>query len=86
MHPTAHVEASILGDGVVIGPRATVRNSILGDGVEVADHASVIACTVGARSYVTPKTFFVWLLLPEKSTDAITSSFAKIEEIDLENR
>ena len=60
IHPSAYVEASILGDGVKIGPRACVRNSILGPGVEVADHASVIACTMGDHSYITPKSFFVW--------------------------
>lgn len=60
IHPSAHVEASILGDNVTIGARATVRNSILGDGVEVGDHASVIASTVGARAFVTPKSFVVW--------------------------
>ncbi len=60
IHPTAHVEASVLGDDVVIGARASVRNSILGKGVEVADHASVIASTVGDGAYVTPKTFLVW--------------------------
>ncbi len=60
IHPTAHVEASVLGDNVVIGARASVRNSILGEGVEVGDHASVIASTVGDRTYVTPKTFLIW--------------------------
>lgn len=60
IHPTAHVEASILGEGVVVGARASVRNSILGDGVEVADHATVLSSTLGARTYVTPRTFVVW--------------------------
>lgn len=60
IHPTAHVEASILGDGVVIGARASVRNSILGDGAEVADHATVISSTLGKNTYVTPRTFVVW--------------------------
>ena len=60
IHPTAHVEASILGDGVVIGPRASVRNSILGAGVEVDDHATVLSSTLGAGAYVTPRTFVVW--------------------------
>jgi len=60
IHPTAHVEGSILGDNVVIGARASVRNSVLGDGVEIADHATVIASTLGQNAYVTPKTFFVW--------------------------
>jgi acetyltransferase-like isoleucine patch superfamily enzyme len=60
IHPTAHVEGSILGDGVVIGARASVRNSVLAPGTEVGDHATVITSVLGERSYVTPKTFFVW--------------------------
>lgn len=60
IHPTAHVEASILGDGVVIGPRASVRNSILGAGVEVGDHATVLSSSLGDRTFVTPRTFVVW--------------------------
>jgi acetyltransferase-like isoleucine patch superfamily enzyme len=60
IHPTAHVEASILGDGVVIGPRASVRNSILGAGVEIGDHATVLSSSLGDRTFVTPRTFVVW--------------------------
>jgi carbonic anhydrase/acetyltransferase-like protein (isoleucine patch superfamily) len=60
VHPTAHVEASILGDGVVVGPRASVRNSILGAGVEVGDHATVLSSSLGDRTFVTPRTFVVW--------------------------
>lgn len=39
VHPTATVEASVLGDGVEIGPHAVVRGCWLGDGVRVAEHA-----------------------------------------------
>lgn len=60
IHPTAHVEASILGDDVVIGPRASVRNSILGRGVEVGDHGTVLSSSLGDRVFVTPRTFVVW--------------------------
>lgn len=72
IHPTALVEGSILGDGVVIGARASVRNSILGDGVEVGDHATVLASSIGARTFVTPKTFFVWSTAYE---DAVISNY-----------
>lgn len=60
IHPSAHVEASILGDGVVIGPRATVTNSIVAAGVEIGDHAAVLASTVGDGAYVAPKSYVVW--------------------------
>ncbi len=60
IHPTAHVEASILGDGVTIGARASVRNSILGSGVTVSDNASVLTSVLGDGAYLTPKSFFVF--------------------------
>ncbi len=41
IHPTAIVEASVLGQGVTVGPFAVVRGSLLGDGVRVDEHASI---------------------------------------------
>jgi acetyltransferase-like isoleucine patch superfamily enzyme len=72
IHPTAYVEASILGDDVVIGAGASVRNSILGDGVVVGDHATVLSSTLGARVAVTPRTFVVWSAAYE---DAVLSNY-----------
>jgi hypothetical protein len=72
IHPTAHVEASILGDGVVVGAGASVRNSILGPGVVVSDHATVLSSTLGARVAVTPRTFVVWSAAYE---DAVLSNY-----------
>lgn len=60
IHPTAWVEASILGDDVEIGAGASVRNSIVGNGVLVGDHATVLSSTLGDRVAVTPRTFVVW--------------------------
>jgi len=60
IHPTAWVEASILGDDVEIGAGASVRNSIVGNGVVVGDHATVLSSTLGDRVAVTPRTFVVW--------------------------
>jgi acetyltransferase-like isoleucine patch superfamily enzyme len=41
IHPTAVVEASVLGAGVEVGPHAVVRGSYLADGVRVQEHATV---------------------------------------------
>jgi acetyltransferase-like isoleucine patch superfamily enzyme len=60
IHPTAYVEASILGDNVVIGAKASVRHSVLGDGVVVGDHATVLSSTLSNEVKVTPRTFVVW--------------------------
>jgi acetyltransferase-like isoleucine patch superfamily enzyme len=60
IHPTASIEASIIGDNVVVGARASVRSSVLGDNVVVGDHASVISSTLGNDVVVTPRTFVVW--------------------------
>ncbi len=60
IHPTATLEASIIGDNVVVGARASVKNAVLGDNVVVGDHASVISSTLGNGASVTPRTFMVW--------------------------
>jgi acetyltransferase-like isoleucine patch superfamily enzyme len=72
IHPTAWVEASILGDNVEIGAGASVRNSILGNGVVVGDHATVLSSTLGDRVAVTPRTFVVWSAAFE---DAVLSNY-----------
>lgn len=60
IHPTAHVEMSVLGDGVVIGPHASVRNSFVGDAAVIGERATLLTSLVGAGSFVTHKTFLVW--------------------------
>jgi acetyltransferase-like isoleucine patch superfamily enzyme len=72
IHPTAWVEASILGDNVEVGAGASVRNSIVGDGVVVGDHATVLSSTLGDRVAVTPRTFVVWSAAFE---DAVLSNY-----------
>jgi acetyltransferase-like isoleucine patch superfamily enzyme len=72
IHPTAWIEASILGDNVTIGAGASVRNSILGDGVTVGDHATVLSSTLGNNVSVTPRTFVVW---SAAYPDAILSNY-----------
>ena len=47
IHPTATVEASVLGDNVEVGPHAVVRASWLGDGVSVGEHARVNLTVAG---------------------------------------
>ena len=52
IHPTAVVEASVLGEGVTVGPHAVVRGSVLGDGAIVADKAILNASVLGAGAKV----------------------------------
>ena len=47
VHPTAVVEASVLGDGVEVGPFCVIRGSVLGDGVRIEEHAIVNASVLG---------------------------------------
>ena len=51
VHPSAVVEASVLGDGVRIGPRAVVRGSVIGDGATVAEHSEILFSAVGDRCH-----------------------------------
>ncbi len=53
IHPSAVVEASILGDGVQIGANAVVRASWLGPGARVADGGLVEMSVLGAGAVVT---------------------------------
>ncbi len=72
IHPSAYVEASIIGDDVVIGAGASVRNCIVGNGIVVGDHATVLSSTLGDRVAVTPRTFVVWSAAYE---DAVLSNY-----------
>ncbi len=54
IHPTAVVQASILGDGVKIGAYSVVRGSILGDGVHISDQSIVTGTIFGANSFDSP--------------------------------
>lgn len=47
IHPTAVVEACVLGDKVEIGPYAVVRGAVIGDGVKIEEHAIVNASVLG---------------------------------------
>lgn len=52
VHPTATVEASVLGDGVRVGAYAYIVNSVLGDGVVVEQRAHVEQSCLGPRTFV----------------------------------
>jgi carbonic anhydrase/acetyltransferase-like protein (isoleucine patch superfamily) len=59
IHPTAYLEASILGDGVRVGAGACVRNSIIGPDVIVSDHARVTNSVVGQGCLLTEDYFLL---------------------------
>ena len=52
VHPSAHVEWSVLGRGVRIGPNAVVRGAVLGDRVEIGPGALVELSTLGEKATV----------------------------------
>lgn len=52
VHPTAVVEASVLGDNVTVGAFAVVRGSWLGNGVVLEEHAVVKNSVLGDGSLV----------------------------------
>jgi carbonic anhydrase/acetyltransferase-like protein (isoleucine patch superfamily) len=68
IHPTAYLEASILGKNVKVGAGACIRNSLIGDDVIVADHAVVLNSVVGHRCYLTENFFLVSSLCYPGST------------------
>lgn len=52
VHPTAVIEASVLGDGVEVGPFAVIRGSWIGSGSKITEHARVAGSVVGERCTV----------------------------------
>lgn len=52
IHPTATVEASVLGDDVQIGAYSYVVNSVVGSGSVIEQRAHVSGCALGPRTFV----------------------------------
>jgi carbonic anhydrase/acetyltransferase-like protein (isoleucine patch superfamily) len=52
VHPTATVEASVLGDGVTVGAYSYITGSVLGPGCTVEQRAHVEQSSLGPRTFV----------------------------------
>lgn len=52
VHPTAHIEAAIIGPNAVVEAHAHVHRSVIGEGVHIGDHAAVMGCTLAADTKV----------------------------------
>jgi carbonic anhydrase/acetyltransferase-like protein (isoleucine patch superfamily) len=52
VHPTATVEASVLGDGVSVGAYSYVTHSVVGAGSVIEQRAHVSGCSLGPRTFV----------------------------------
>lgn len=52
VHPTATVEASVLGDNVTVGAYSYVTHSVVGDGCVIEQRAHVSGCSLGPRTFV----------------------------------
>lgn len=59
VHPTAYIEASMIGDNVKIGAHCMLRNSIVGDGCVLRDHAVLINSVIGSECYLPEDTYVV---------------------------
>ena len=63
IHPSAVVEASILGNGVRIGRQASVFGCWLGDGAEVADGAQLFGSVLGEHAVAGDGARFIFCVL-----------------------
>lgn len=52
VHPTATVEACVLGDDVTVGAYAYLRNTVVGDGCVIEQRAHLNGCALGPRTFV----------------------------------
>jgi carbonic anhydrase/acetyltransferase-like protein (isoleucine patch superfamily) len=95
IHPTAVVEACLLGRDVDIGPHCVVRGSILGDGVRVLEHAIVDGSVLGERvlvngqglvklSLVFPEAVLTWAQASVVGRRAYLGAFARALDMRLE--
>jgi carbonic anhydrase/acetyltransferase-like protein (isoleucine patch superfamily) len=50
IHPTAVIEACIIGEGVEVGPFACVRGSVLGEGCKIDAYANVNVSVIGPKA------------------------------------
>jgi NDP-sugar pyrophosphorylase family protein len=63
IHPTAVIEASVIGDNVSIGAYAVVRFSRLGNGCVLSDQVTVINSVLGENNYIANSNFLGFNLL-----------------------
>ena len=52
VHPTATIEASVLGDDVTVGAYSYVTNSVIGDGCVIEQRAHVSGSSLGPKTFV----------------------------------
>lgn len=52
VHPTADLEAAIIGPECVVRAHAHVHSSVLGRGVDVGDHAAIVGCALADQVQV----------------------------------
>jgi hypothetical protein len=52
IHPTAVIEASELGDNVIVGAHAVVRYSHIGSGCQLSDNVAVVYCVLGQNNAI----------------------------------
>lgn len=60
VHPTADLEAAVIGPGAVIEAHAHVHRSVIGSGVVVQDHAVLMGCTLAERVQVLRGSYFAF--------------------------
>lgn len=69
VHPSAIVEASVLGAGVRIGPGAVVRGSVLAEGAEVEELALVVGSVIGKNARVQRQAMTKFCVLGERASN-----------------
>lgn len=52
IHPSAHIEGSVLGDNVVVGANAVVRGCTVSNGCYISDNVSVINSVLGEKTFI----------------------------------
>lgn len=68
VHPTADLEAAVIGPGAVVRAHAHVHASVLGSGVDIGDHAVVVGCSLADKVQVLRASYFAHVAAMEQAT------------------
>ena len=68
VHPTADLEACVIGPGCVVRAHAHVHSSVIGNNVDIGDHAVVVGCSLADGVQVLRASYLAHCAAMEKAT------------------
>jgi hypothetical protein len=63
IHPSAIIEASVLGDHVIVGANSVIRFSQIGNGSVISDNVALVNCVLGKNNVIANSNYLSFNLL-----------------------